>query len=400
MTVSQIVDEYGLEACDDGTRSLWRAGGASHEMEKVVACAIEPNFPLDARGRPGSKEVRIVPSGFPYREVYWLRGEKAGRPLSKRGFWDKPFGVGRWKVQSNFPYGRDCPGIASLGDVKQLQRQQARKGEGIEKQVRPPMGGDPELKNEPSSILPGHITYVNSQSGKKGFWPLFEVKPDLAAMSVDLKDTQTRIDRAYMVDVWMAISQMEGVQPRNVIEIAERKGEKLQRLGPVVGLLKDEIADPVLQRTANIIVRRRMLRPRPPSLQGVPLQLKYMDMVTLAQLGAETANMESTLATIGNLGALAQAASLPPPLRIFNLDESARIFAERKSFPARGVFTPEEVAAHDKAKAQQAENAQAVQAAQAGVQAAGTLGKVDTQGNMAALLGSRMGLLPQGGPGQ
>jgi hypothetical protein len=397
-TVSQQVDKFGLEACSVGTQEKWRAGGASLEMEDVVACAIEPNFPLDGRGRPGGKEIKVIPGGFPYREIWWLRGQKTNGPLSIRGFWDKPFAAARWATTGNDPYGNRGPGIDALGDIKQLQQETKRKLEAIEKQVRPPMGADPEMKNEPSSTTPGGITYVNSQSGKKGFWPLFEVKPDLAAMALDIKDVQTRIDRCFMVDVFMAISQMEGVQPRNAIEIAERKGEKLQRLGPVVGFLKSEFASPLLQRVANIIMRRRMLKPMPRSLMGVPLKLDYMDMVTLAQLGAETANMESTLATVGNLGALAQAAGLPPPLRIFNLDESARILAERKTFPARGLFTAAEVEAHDKAKAQQAQQAQAVQAAQAGVEAAGTLGKVDANtGNMAGLLGSRMGLLPSQG---
>ena len=51
------------------------------------------------------------------------------------------------------------------------------KAEAIEKMVRPPMGADPELKNERSSIPIGHITYVDTEHNKKGFWPLFEVKP-------------------------------------------------------------------------------------------------------------------------------------------------------------------------------------------------------------------------------
>ncbi len=397
-TVAQLVDKFGLEACDDSTRQLWQAGGASLEMEKVVACAIEPNFPMDGRN---GKVLPVVKGGFPYREVFWLKGVKTNKPLSKRGFYDKPFAVARWATTSNDAYGNRGPGIDALGDIKQLQQEQKRKAEAIEKQVRPPMGGDPELKNEPSSILPGHITYVNSQSGKKGFWPLFEVKPDLQAMVADLKETQVRIDRCFLVDVFMAISQMEGVQPRNAIEIAERKGEKLQRLGPVVGFLKTEFASPIIQRVANIMMRRRMIRPMPPSLAGVPLKIDYMDMVTLAQLGAETAHMESTLAFIGNLGGLAAAAGLPPPLRNFNLDESARIYAERKTYPERGLYTAAEVAQHDEARAQQAQQQQAVQAAGVGVQAAAALGKIPTGPgagqNAATMLASRAGLMPEPG---
>jgi len=396
MTVKEIVAESGLANCPEQIRTLWEAGGASHHHEFVVCCTIQPNFPIAG---PGNRTIPVVKGSQPFREVKWLRGIKTARPLSRRGFWEQPFTVARWSTHGNNPYAEECPGIDSLGDYKQLQQETKRKLEAIEKLVRPPMGADPELKNEPSSTLPGHITYVNSASGKKGMWPLYEVKPDLAAMLEDLKEVKENIAKNHLVDVWMAISQMEGVQPRNAIEIAERKGEKLQRLGPVVGMIKTEDAEYSLQRIAKIIERRRLLRPMPASLRGVPLKLHFMDMVTLAQLGAETANMESTLAFAGNLGALAMQSGQAPPLRIFDLDESMRLVAERKSYPVRGLFTEDEVKTHDQVKAQQAQAQQAVQAGQAAVQAAGELGKIDVgpgATNAAAMLGSRLGFT--GGP--
>jgi hypothetical protein len=63
----------------------------------------------------------------------------------------------------------------ALGDTKQVQLETLRKAEFIEKGVRPPMGADPALKNEPASIVPGNITYIGADGQKKGFWPLFEV---------------------------------------------------------------------------------------------------------------------------------------------------------------------------------------------------------------------------------
>jgi hypothetical protein len=45
-------------------------------------------------------------------------------------------------------------------------------GEQIEKIVRPPMGVEPALKNEPFLIVEGHITYFSIGAGKKGFFPV------------------------------------------------------------------------------------------------------------------------------------------------------------------------------------------------------------------------------------
>lgn len=395
LTVAQIVEMFTLEACPSSIRELWNSAGGSLEMEFVVAHAIEPNFPLASRGSTKGK-INVCPQSFPYREVYWLRGQKTDKALSVRGFHKKPFAVFRWSTVSNDPYGRG-PGMDALGDVKQLQTETRRKAEGIEKQVRPPMGADPEMKNEPTSILPAHITYTSSEGGKKGFWPLYEVRPDLSGLTADMKEIQSRIDRCFLVDVWMAISQMEGVQPRNNLEIAERKAEKMQRLGPVVGLWKTEGMQPLLERVLDIMQRKKMLKPMPKSLQGIPLKFNFIDMVTLAQLGSETASMEQTFKIGGELSEAAKAAQLPDPLRCFNLDESIRIYADRMTFPAKGLFTADEVAQHDQARMKAKQQAQMPAQIQAGVQAAVGLSKADLGGNNA--LTALTGQQPQAGSG-
>ena len=74
------------------------------------------------------------------------------------------------------------------------------------------MGANVEMKNEPSSIQPGNITYTSTDGGKKGFWPLFEVSPAaLPPMIEDIKEIQVRIKECFFVNLFMAaITQMEG----------------------------------------------------------------------------------------------------------------------------------------------------------------------------------------------
>ena len=83
MTVQQIVDMFTLEHCPEQVRAAWREGGASLEREFVVAHAIEPNFDLAGSG---DKKVKVVPSAFAWRELYWLKGIKTSAELSRRGF--------------------------------------------------------------------------------------------------------------------------------------------------------------------------------------------------------------------------------------------------------------------------------------------------------------------------
>lgn len=385
LTVSEIVEMFQLENCPQQVRGLWETGGASLENEFTIAHAIEPNFPLAGRKGRGSS-TDVVKGGFTYRELYWLKGVKTERELSRRGFNERPFAAARWSTVSNDAYGRG-PGMDALGDIKQLQLETARKLEAIEKQVRPPMVADVRMKNEPSSILPGHITYTTTDGGGKrpGFWPAFEVQPNLAGMVQDLKEIQERINRAFLVDVFMAITNMEGVQPRNDLEIVERRAEKLQRLGPVIGLWKSEFAGPMIQRLLSIMQRRTLLKPLPESLKGVPLKIDYMDMVTMAQLGAETASMERTFQVAGNLSAAAKAAGVADPIRVLNLDKSMRIYGEKIKFPTEGMYTDQEVAEHDQARAKNIQEQKMFAATSAGVQAAKTLSETQLGAGQNAL---------------
>jgi len=386
-TVSQIVEMFGLDACPAEIQKQWAEGGASHDMEYVVAHAIEPNYALRNTGS-GKADIKVVPAIFTYREVYWLKGKKTPQPLSVAGFHGKPFGAMRWSTVSNDAYGRS-PCMTALGDNKQVQQETRRKAEFIEKLVRPPMGANPELKNEPSSIIPGNITYTNTEGGKKGFWPLFEVQPAaLAPMIQDIKDVNARVEKALFVDVFMAITQMEGVQPRNELELTKRDLERLQKLGPVIELVEAELRI-ALERVMDIMDRRKMLKARPASLLKTPIKISFLSIMRIAQQSSVAVGLKDFFATMGGLSSAAKAAAVPDPLRKVNLAKAVDKFADAMNIPADLLFTDDEVAQHDKARDQAMQQQQAPQQAMAGVQAAKTLSETQVGGDSAlsALLG-------------
>ena len=394
-TVISIVEQFKLKNCPAQVRALWEEGGSSLDKEFVVAHCIEPNIPI--RGRKGRDGIRVVPGRFAWREVYWLRGIKTEAELSRRGFHDAPFFVARWSTVSNDPYGRS-PGMDCLGDTKQVQLETRRKAEFLEKGVRPPMVGSVDLKNEPSSILPGHLTYVNTASGKAGFEPAFMVNPQwMAPLVEDIKEVNARIERCFFVDVFMAITRMEGVQPRNELELTQRDLERLQALGPFVNLFETEFASPAVMRVVSIVERRGLIRPRPASMANIPLRLECVSMLKLAQRAAQVGAMRQTLATAGSLAEAAQAAGLRSPLRVFNLDESMRILAEKSEYPPNGVYSEDQVTQTDQQRDKQQSQQQTMAATPAAVDAAQGLSQTPLGGNTAlsALLGT--GGSPAGG---
>jgi hypothetical protein len=299
MTISQIVEMFGVDNCPPDVRSLWQTKGASLEVERIIAHAIEPNFPLSGAS---ADDVVVVPGDYPWREIYWVYGFANDRPLSKRGFKDPPFICPRWAVTSNDPYGRSA-GMDTLPDIMQLQVETARKAEAIEKMVRPPMLASMEMKNEPSSILPGHVTYVAQLGADKGMRPTYTVNPQVEHMMKDLMEIQQRIKSGFFNDLFMMFGDLEGDR-RTAYEIAQKQQEKLQVLGPVTERFQNEAASPAIKRVFNIMARKRLLPPIPEGLRGVTLDISYVSMMALAQRAASTAGMERFAQVTGNLSAI------------------------------------------------------------------------------------------------
>ena len=114
-------------------------------------------------------------------------------------------------------------------------------------------------------------------------------------------------------------------------------------MGPFIELFETEFAGPAIQRVLEILENRRMLKPKPPSLRGVPLKINYMSIMKLAQRSAETVAMKDVFGTMGELSSAAKAAGVPDPIRVIDLDKAARKYGELANFPAECFFTEQEV---------------------------------------------------------
>ncbi len=382
MTIEQIVGFFGIENCTAEIVGLWNQKGSDLQQERMIAHCIEPNFSVkDSSG----KECGKLPGNFTWREIYWVYGAGSANPLSKRGFVDQPFTAARWSTQSNDAYGRS-PGMDVLPDVMQLQVMTKRMAEAIEKQVRPPLIGSMELKNKPTSTLPGHLTFVSDMRDGAGIRPIYQVQPDISAMAMNIQAIEKRIQIGFFNDLFLMLEQKVN-EEMTAYEVAQKIQEKLQVLGPVIESLIAESLKPKLKRIFNILKRKDMIPPPPDSLKGIPLDIEFVSMLALAQKGAATGGIERLMALIGNMSAV-----YPQVKDNVDPDALVREYNDLLGNPQKILFGPDAVQQQRQATAQKAQQAEQMQQLQGTAQAMGAaapaakvLSDVDTGGGQSAL---------------
>ncbi len=379
MTIAQIVDFFGIENCSADVQKLWQQKGSALDTERLIAHSIEPNFGVQ------STDAGKIPGNFSWREVYWLYGAGGQQPLSIRGFVEQPFTAARWSTQSNDAYGRSV-GMDVLPDVIQLQVETMRKAEAIEKMVRPPLIADMQLKNQPSSILPGHVTYVANMSSGSGMRPIYDVRPEISEMMQDLAAIQDRVKKGFFNDVILMLSSQPGDR-RTAFEVSALLAERLQVLGPVIENIITESLKPKLKRIFGMIKRKNVLPPLPKSLENVPIDIEFISMLALAQKSAATGGLERLAALIGNMTAV-----FPEVKDNLNVDVFVNKMNELLDNPQNILRSLDEVKGIREAQMQamqqekqQQDIAQGVSVAKVGADAASVLSKTEVGGGATAL---------------
>lgn len=327
MTVGQVVAAFGTEHLSDATRSLWEQGEVDAWVE--IVHAIEPN----PRSRPGAIDARFLP----YRSVY-LEKASADRFLRQSGYAHFPVVVPRWSVTGADIYGRG-PGMDALPDVKQLQHEQLRKAQGIDKMVNPPMVAPASLKGQAATVLPGGVTYVDTQEGQASFQPAYRVEPRLNELTIDIQETQQRINRAFYADLFLMLNEMDRAQV-TAREVDERREEKLLMLGPVLERLHSELLTPLVDRTFRLLLQADRLPEPPKALQTKTLHVSYVSMLDRAQQALSLSGVERLINAIGML-----APSDPSLMKMLDAQKVVREYATRLDVPANFLKSEEDMAA-------------------------------------------------------
>jgi hypothetical protein len=382
MTVGQIVGEFGTENASQFVRDHYDKG--QYDSWVPIVHAIEPNVGRDAR--------KVDAKNKPFRSVWYEAGAgtQDDKLLRESGFDEFPVMAPRWDVTGEDIYGTDCPGMTALGDIKQLQLYEKRKAQIVEKIGNPPLHGPGALTNVPIINLPGGATIYDGTPGGNKLEPIHEIHPSaITAMSQDIALLENRIDTIFYADLFMLLDRLEGVQPRNVMELAERKEEKLLMLGPVLERLHGELLNPMIDRVFAQMVRADILPPPPDELQGQPLKVEYISMLAQAQRAVSTASIDRLAAFIGGLASAQAAVGMAPDVwDKFDADQSIDEYAEAIGTAPALVRSDDDVAERRAAKAQQQQLTQAAQMAKPmadAAQAAETVSKIGREDGSGAL---------------
>jgi hypothetical protein len=382
MTYDQITAMFGLDNVtadvkqSTDTKSSPAQAGGSGPRERIIYHLMEPN----------KGGFDLVPSMFPFREVYWEQGGQRDKILRAKGFHEWPTPTPRWDVNGNDPYGRS-PGMDALGDIKQLQQETMRKGQAIDKMVNPPMVADIQLKNQPASTVPNGWTYVSGlDNTRPGARPLYQVNPQIRDMMEDIREIQQRIKIIFNNDLFTGITDLQTV--RTATEIDARREEKLVLLGPVLERIINEGLSQIVDRVWGIMERGRLLPPPPQQLRTMPthIQVDYVSMLTIAQRGIATAGIEKLWGFAGGI-----AGAKPEVLDRLDEDETIKEYASDLSVSPKLLKSDKAVEALQAARAKQAQMQQAAQVSMAAVEGAKTLSETDVGGGknaLAAILGS------------
>jgi hypothetical protein len=97
---------------------------------------------------------------MPWKSCYFEYGQNSDTFLSESGFMSFPGVVPRWDVESGDIYG-NSPGMEALGDAKQLQHEQFRKGRAIDFATLPPLQAPVGMKAQDVVQLPGGVSFAN-----------------------------------------------------------------------------------------------------------------------------------------------------------------------------------------------------------------------------------------------
>ena len=349
MTVKQSVDSFGKDNLDPTIVRLYDR--SSYDAIVTFYHAIETNDDQI----PGALDFR----GKPWRSVYWCDGDSdKERLIQRQGFEEQPFWAPRWDTTGNDVWG-EGPGHDALPDLRELQMQAKRLAEAIDMGVWPEkvVSSKVKLKNQPKAI-----TSVAAADVDLSKLVIVPHKVDYSMVNViaeTLDKTKKAINEATYADLFMAITNMQGIQPRNIEEIAARHEEKLTQLGPVIERVNNEKLEIAVERIIAIMQRANLLPPAPEVLREAPeIKIEFISILTQMQRMVGLGQIERAVGFVGSTAAM-----FPEVRHKIDAMEMIDEYWERAGAPAKILRTTEDAQADADQEAQTQQNLQMAEAA-------------------------------------
>jgi hypothetical protein len=377
MRTEDMVNRFGYANCSATVRNAYDRG--DYDILRDVVHAVEPRHSRD----PSAPDAR----NMPFKSCYFETGSGEHEYLLEGGL--KRFRViaPRWNVSGGDDYGHS-PGMEALGDVKQLQLEQKRKGQAIDFQTRPPLQVPTSLKDQKVAMVPGGITFVDAVNPQAGVRSLFEANLNLSYLLDDIRDVRDRVNSAFYVDLFLMLAQSPSDGRMTATEVAERHEEKLLMLGPVLERLHNEMLDQVVSLTFEDLLEAGALPPLPEELNGQPIRVEFVSMLAQAQRAVGTAATDRFVSNIGAVASLGK----PDVLDKFDADKWADRYADQLGVDPDLIVSDRNVALIRQERAAKQQAAEQAAMAQQAAETANKLGATPMQGGETNALDNVMNL--------
>jgi hypothetical protein len=361
-SVVELVTEFGYANCSITVRNLYD----SNQLDQWVTVihAIEPRTDRNPAMRDSMNMA--------WKSCYFEQNNAdKTKYLSEGGFKNFPALAARWATIGGDIYG-NSPGMDALGDIRQLQHQQLRKGQAIDYMVKPPLQVPSNMKGRDVDTLPGGISFVDQVGSQNAIRTAFDVRLDLQHLLMDMQDVRERIRGSFSADLFLMLANSTN-SSMTATEVAERHEEKLLMLGPVLERLHSELLDPLIESTFEHMVEAGIVPPAPPEMHGMELNVVFVSMLAQAQRAIATNSVDRF---VGNLG---QVASFKPDvLDKFDSDMWVDKYSDMLGVDPEFVVASDKVALIRDARAKQQAAAQATAQAEQGASAIQKMGTVAT----------------------
>lgn len=380
MTANQIREKFGADN-----------KGFSQEVRDCIEdpARLDERFGVIRAMQPvgtfGPPPFRVQEE-WRFESAYFLEaadGERDGGGEKKVLRWEwhrtMPFIAVRWGRAATHPYGVS-PGWESLPDHKMLQEMESNYADAVEQEIKPPVVADAETAKDirrHGRLSPGSVLVETGTGGQgRGVRAAYQVNPNFGEYRINREVLINRIKNAFHYARWVAMEQNE--RQMTAHEVDARLNEKLAQLAPVVESHHSEMFDPGLERVYFICLHDLgLIMPPPDVMTGREFRIEYegdysksIKQIEISRTRQFTLDVMQTAGGLVNL-APAEASAV---LRNVDFSKGIRFVGRQYDIDPDIMRDEAEVERMAAAEAEQARQAQEMQAAGGAVEAAQRLG--------------------------
>jgi hypothetical protein len=281
MTVRQMAQEFGLDACSEKVREAFRDEKYETYFDVVHAVCPRNEREYDKKDKANQ----------PFASVYFEPAEM--HLIEEGGFPEFPYACPRWSRHPGETYGRS-PGMTALPAVKMLQASELATIKAMQKCVDPPLFLPDDGFLGPIRTVPGGLNFFR---GNREIFPL--PTPDKLPITLEWQESlRNRIRTIFFTDVLQFVADRE----MTATEVMQRTSERMRLLGPIMGRLESELLGPMIERVFGILERAGMTPDVPEEMDGHPLRVEYVSPIASAQRQTEANGMMQVLQYMAALG--------------------------------------------------------------------------------------------------